>query len=186
MGPPEALHSDIGLEALTIFTNLQDVIIQPSFGIHLTSDTVNKLADAWPKIDNLHLGNGYPSSRPPVIKIEDLSPFAQRCPKLTRLGIVFDAQNTQLRSSPGLFNNTLTRLFVADSPIDAPAIVAAFLSDIFPRIRSIVFDNDWRYTDGNPENATETARMWEEAEHLLETFVEVRLQERSRMETRCD
>ena len=186
LGPPEALHSDIGLEALTIFTNLQDVIIQPSFGIHLTSDTVNKLADAWPKIDNLHLGNGYPSSRPPVIKIEDLIPFAQRCPKLTRLGIVFDAQNTQLRSSPGLFNNTLTRLFVADSPIDAPAIVAAFLSDIFPRIRSIVFDNDWRYTDGNPENATETARMWEEAERLLETFVEVRLQERSRMETRCD
>ena len=184
---PETLYSDIGLEALTVFTNLQVVDIQPTFGIQLTSDTVNKLADAWPKIRRLELGNTYPSSRSPFINSEDLIPFAQRCPKLLYLGIVFDAQNTQLSSSPGLFNNTLTTLSVADSPINGPAIVSAFLSDIFPGIESITFENDWReLPHGDPEDATETARMWEETERLLETFAMVRLQERSRMETRCD
>jgi hypothetical protein len=187
LDPPEALISDIGLEALTVFTNLEVVDVQPTFGIQLTSDTVNRLADAWPKMRHLELGNTYPSSRSPVIKMEGLIPFAQRCPKLEYLGIVFDAQNTQLRSTPGLFNNSLTTLSVADSPINDPAIVAAFLSDIFPRIESITFDNDWRdYPDGDPEDATETARMWEEADRLLETFAKVRLQERSRMETCCD
>ncbi|EDR02354.1 uncharacterized protein LACBIDRAFT_332416 [Laccaria bicolor S238N-H82] len=171
LDPPEALHSDIGLEALTVFTNLEVVNIHPTYGIQLTSDTVNKLAYAWPKICVLNLGNTYPSSRSPIIKTEDLIPFAQRCLKLRRLGIVFDAQNTQLRSSPGLFNNTLKTLGVADSPINAPAVVAAFLSDIFPRIESVTFDNDWRETNGDREDTTETARMWEEAERLLETFV---------------
>jgi hypothetical protein len=185
--PPEAHYSDIGLEALTVFTNLQVVDIQPTFGIQLTSDTVNRLADAWPKIRNLELGNTYPSSRSPIIKTEDLIPFAQRCPKLLDLGIVFDAQNTQLRSSPGLFNNTLTALSVADSPINDPAIVAAFLSDIFPRIESITYENEWWDSPGgDPEDARETARMWEEVERLLETFAKVRLQESSRMETRCN
>jgi len=167
----EALYSDIGLEALTVLTNLQIVDIQPTFGIQPTSDTVNRLADSWPQIRSLELGNKYPSSRPPVIKTEDLIPFAQRCPKLEYLGIVFDAQNTQLRSSPGFFKNTLTTLFVADSPINAPAIVTTFLSDIFPRIETIIFHNDWRdLLYGDPEDATETARRWEEVERLLETF----------------
>ena len=183
----EALYSDIGLEALTVFTNLRVAHIQPTFGIQLTSDTVNRLADAWPKISQLELGNTYPSSRSPIIKTEDLISFAQRCPELEYLGIVFDAQNTQLRSSPCLFNNNLKFLSVADSPIHDPAMVAAFLSDIFPTIESIIFDNDWRDSpDGDPADATETARMWDEARRLLGTFVKVRLQERSRMEARCD
>ncbi|EDR12542.1 uncharacterized protein LACBIDRAFT_323858 [Laccaria bicolor S238N-H82] len=169
--PPEALISDIGLEALSVFTNLQTVDIQPAFGIQLTSDTVNRLADAWPNIRSLELGNMSPWPRSSIIKTEDLIPFAQRCSKLSYLGIVFDAQNTQLRLSPGFFNNNLTSLSVADSPINAPPKVAAFLSDIFPRIESITFADDWRdSTDGDPENATETARMWDEAECLLETF----------------
>ena len=184
LDPPEALYSDIGLEALTVFTNLQVVDIQPTFGIQLTSDTVNRLADAWPKISQLELGDTYPSSRSPIIKTEDLIPFAQRYPELEYLGIVFDAQNTQLRLSPCLFNNNLKFLSVADSPIHDPAMVAAFLSDIFLTIESIIFDNDWR--DSPDADATETARMWDEARRLLGTFVKVRLQERSRMETRCD
>ena len=185
LDPPKALYSDIGLEALTVFTNLQDVDIQPTFGIQLTSDTVNRLADAWPKICHLELGNTYPSSRSPIIKTEDLTPFAQRCPKLEYLGIVFDAQNVQLRSSPGLFNNTLTTLSVADSPINAPVIVSAFLSDIFPRIESIIFENNWRGSpDRDPEDTTEAAMMWGKAERLLQEFAKVRLQERSRMEMR--
>ncbi|EDR12544.1 uncharacterized protein LACBIDRAFT_323866 [Laccaria bicolor S238N-H82] len=171
LDPTEALYSDIGLEALTVFTNLEVVDIQPTFGIQFTGDTVNRLADAWPKIRSLELGNTYPSSRSPIIQTEDLIPFAQRCPKLEYLGIVFDAQNTKLRSSPGLFNNTLTTLSVADSPINTPAIVSAFLSDIFPGIESITFDNDWRDSPNrDPEDATETAMMWEEAERLLRTF----------------
>ena len=187
LDPPKALYSDIGLEALTVFTNLQVVDIQPTFGIQMTSDTVNRLADAWPKIHKLSLGDAYPWSRSPIIKTEDLIPFAQRCPKLVHLGIVFDAQNTQLRSSPGLFDNSLTTLSVADSPISAPGIVAAFLSDIFPRIRWITChdDDDW-LDDVDPGDTIETTRMWAEAGSLLETFAKVRLQERSRMETRCD
>ena len=185
LDPPKALYSDIGLEALTVFTNLQDVDIQPTFGIQLTSDTVNRLADAWPKICHLELGNTYPSSRSPLIKTEDLTPFAQHCPKLKYLGIVFDAQNVQLRSSPSLFNNTLTTLSVADSPINAPVIVSAFLSDIFPRIESIIFENNWRGSpDRDPEDTTEAAMMWGKAERLLEEFAKVRLRERSRMEMR--
>ena len=181
LDPPKALYSDIGLEALTVFTNLQVVDIQPTFGIQMTSDTVNRLADAWPKIHKLSLGDAYPWSRSPIIKTEDLIPFAQRCPKLVHLGIVFDAQYTQLRSSPGLFDNSLTTLSVADSPISAPGIVAAFLSDIFPRIRWITC-----HDDVDPGDTIETTRMWAEAGSLLETFAKVRLQERSRMETRCD
>ena len=183
---PEALISDIGLEALTVFTNLQAAVIQSTFGIQLTSDTLNRLADAWPKIRSLDFGKTYPSPRSPIIKAEDLIPFAQRCPELLYLGIIFDAQNVQLRSSPGFFNNTLTTLSVADSPISAPTKVAAFLSDIFPKIKSIYFDDDWRDSHGRPEDATETARMWEQAGRLLETFATVGLQERSRMEVRCD
>jgi len=46
LDPPEVLYSDIGLEALTVFTNLQVIDVQPTFGIQPTSDTVNRLADA--------------------------------------------------------------------------------------------------------------------------------------------
>ena len=180
----ETLYSDIGLEALTVFTNLQVVNHQPTFGIQMTSDTVNRLADAWPKICHLELGNTHPSARSPIIKTEDLIPFAQLCPKLVHLGIVFDARYTQLRSSPGLFDNSLTTLSVADSPISDPGIVAAFLSDIFPRIRLTTCQDDW-LDDDDPWDTTETTRMWAEAGSLLETFAKVRLQERSRMETRC-
>ncbi|EDR12990.1 uncharacterized protein LACBIDRAFT_323876 [Laccaria bicolor S238N-H82] len=169
LDPQEALYSDIGLEALTVFTNLQVVDIQPTFGIQLTSDTVNRLADVWPKLCHLELGNIYPSSTSPIIKTEDLIPFAQRCPKLEYLGVVFDAQNTQNLGVK--FNNTLNTLSVADSPINAPPIVAAFLSNIFPRLRTIAFHDEWR--NGVPGEAeTETTRMWEEVDSLLETFAE--------------
>lgn len=173
---------EVGLEALAVFSNLQNVVVQPILGIMLTSDTANRLAAAWPHIQRLELGDLGVSSKPPIITIEDLIPFAKYCPKLWFLGIVFDARDIQLTSltpSRRISSNILTSLSVGDSPIECPALVAAFLSGLFPGINSITLTYGW----GCPvEEATDKGKMWGEAERLLKIFSKVRWQERSGME----
>ena len=63
---------EVGLEALAVFSNLQNVVVQPILGIMLTSDTANRLAAAWPHIQRLELGDLGVSSKSPIITIEDL------------------------------------------------------------------------------------------------------------------
>jgi hypothetical protein len=169
---------EVGLEALAVFSDLQNVNVQPSLGIMLTSDTANRLAAAWPHIERLELGNLCSSFKPLSLIIEDLVPFAKYCPKLWFLGIVFDARDIQLtspRPSRSLFSNTLTSLSVGDSPIESPALVAAFLSGLFPSIDSITFDCDWRDPGGDPEEATDDGKMWDEVERLLKISSKVRI-----------
>ena len=171
---------EVGLEALTVFSKLQNIDVWLSLGIMLTSDTVNRLAAAWPHIQHLRLHN-LDSSSKPIITIEDLVSFAKHCPKLWFLGIVFDAWDIQLTSlmpSCSLFSNPLTSLSMGDSPIECPALVAAFLSGLFPSIDSITFDCDWRDPDSYFDEATDSGMMWDEAECLLKIFSKVRWQER--------
>jgi hypothetical protein len=103
------------------------------------------------------------------------------------LGIVFDARDIQLTSltpiaSRSLFSNPLASLSVGDSPIECPALVAAFLSGLFPSIDSITFDCDWRDPDSYFDDATESGMMWNKTECLLKIFSKVRWQERNSME----
>lgn len=158
----QSVHFEIELDALTVFSNVQVVHVQPSFGIPLTSDTVNRLAIAWPHIEDLELGTGCPPSKT-IITPRDLIPFARYCPNLQSLGIVFDARSVHLRSlnpDGGPFSNNLTSLSVGDSPIDDPNLVAAFLSSIFPTISSITANCEDEIAD----------EMWTEAEQMLDIF----------------
>jgi hypothetical protein len=159
LGGLQLVHSEIELDALTVFSNVRIVRIQPSFGIPLTSDTANRLAVAWPLIEHLELGTGCPPSKT-IITPRDLIPFARYCPKLQTLGIVFDARSVHLRSlkpDGGPFSKSLKSLSVGDSPIDDPNLVVAFLSGIFPTIISVAAACEDEIMD----------EMWIEAKRIL-------------------
>lgn len=159
LGDSQSVHSGIELGALTVFSNVRMVHVQPSFGIPLTSDTANRLAVAWPHIEELQLGTEYPPSKT-IITARDLIPFARYCPNLQCLGIVFDARSGSLEPDSGPFSNNLTSLSVGNSPIDDPNSVAAFLSSIFPIIDSVDTGSEDEIVD----------EMWMEVQRMLDIF----------------
>ncbi|KAI0349590.1 hypothetical protein OH77DRAFT_1490568 [Trametes cingulata] len=157
------------------------------------------MACNWPHIRRLELGPGrmaHDAPKPPAT-LAGLVPLAQECPHLETLAI---ALNTDIASLPSLYRDSrpgagyvqrrLTSLRVGRSRIEDEVAVAAFLSDLFPKICEV--DNDFAceddlYESGELEDA-ERARITEETKHrerwmkvmweLIPLFVKVRKQER--------
>lgn len=74
--------------------------------------------------------------------------------------------------------HTLRYLDVLTSPIRSPGKVAAFLSDIFPKLHTVNnYGKDERVEMDDP--GTEVDIMWSQVEHLLPIFASVRRKERA-------
>lgn len=160
------------LRPLLVFKNITDIDIGWA-PFELGNDFVRDMAMAWPNLQSLRLTTLIWNKS--HITLAGIIPLIS-LPDLERLGLVIDASivDYSLDMPPiGVSNEKITSLELGDSSIQNPHLVAAFISDVLPNVRSI----DALDVDGS------TARQWMEVESLIKIFAEVRQQmRRSKLE----
>ena len=158
---------------------MESITIETECSIANFDDELLKaMATSWPNLRHLCLTNGWGESFPSRCTLRGILHLGQHCPNLMSLRIVFQASVEICwigRPGGGVVNESLETLEVVRSPIADPRSVASFLSDVFPRLTSIVA---WDYL--NPEDLTEVGNRerWQEAIQLYDDSVAIRNEER--------
>ncbi|RDB14801.1 hypothetical protein Hypma_016475 [Hypsizygus marmoreus] len=164
------------LKPLLAFSRLTSISLRANGGFDLDDPMVNDMAVAWPRLTNLRVSSDFAPS--PRATISALTSLAQHCPRIMTLTMAFNAEPASIptpTSSPRVSNTQLKSLNVENSPISHAPSVAAFLSDIFPKIATVfVNEND------NIDEETELEKAWGEVQNLLWVFASVRDHETSR------
>ncbi|KAH7890606.1 hypothetical protein F5I97DRAFT_1836847 [Phlebopus sp. FC_14] len=147
----------------------------------LDDAALREMADAWPLLETLDL-----SSRecgweiPSRITLMGLIPLLCGCPNLDLLGVVVDATVLPPPSfrlpGAGVRNTSLESLWLADSKVTRPHLVAAFLSAVAPNVDQIVAWNTPLLS--GREGRDKYRRRWREVEKLVRVFSIARRQER--------
>ena len=143
----------------------------------LNNAACHMMADAWQDIQVLELGP-HPEQKTTQVTLDALVSFAMLCPRLQRLSICLNADVRRLRSSPGCRpglgceQTALKALFVGKSPIDDPVAVAAYLSDLFPKLNHVVCS--WQCEEDIPEDDLEDYTEEERATLLAESVFRTR------------
>ncbi|KAJ7739599.1 hypothetical protein B0H16DRAFT_1324938, partial [Mycena metata] len=140
----------------------------------LDDRTVADMAQAWPRIEIIHLMAQFPTHRPRNT-LACLYSFARNCACLRMLCIAFDATIAlvEVDSANHHFQqHALISLHVEHSPIATPISVARFLSQVFPVLSTIC--TRWDYAKNSQELEAPAARQvcdqWNEAKTLLNTM----------------
>ena len=167
------------LSPLLAFTDLSEVSIKVNHEFRIGTKDLQVMATKWPRLQTLELISLRPSEYWPQVTIHDLASFVPHFPLLENLTMAFDASEVRLTAEkPGgnVRNEKLRTLEVLHSPIGEPGKVAAFLSDIFPNLRTI---GVFQYEEGTaPVDFAELERKWKEVERYAALFSLVRTQER--------
>ena len=147
----------------------------------LDNAAIKEIAMAWPLLETLDLsirecGWEIPSK----VTLPGLLPLLQHCPNLALLGLVVDATMlpttwTRLPGA-GIRNTSLESLWLADSKITRPSLVASFLSAVAPNIEQIVSWNTPLLSGRNGKD--KYLKRWKEVERTVRQFTLVRRQER--------
>ncbi|KAK2463393.1 hypothetical protein APHAL10511_004479 [Amanita phalloides] len=171
------------LSPLLAFTRLSELSIELFGQFKLDNKDLQTMTSAWPHLRTLKLISLNPSEHWPQATIKGLISVVQLCPLLENLALEFDATVVpDIMEKPvrcGARNERICALNILCSPIDNPAKVATFLSDIFPNLRSInlfrdVMGHSW---DGF-DDLELTRQKWKETESLTALFSSVRMQEK--------
>ncbi|KAJ7353568.1 hypothetical protein DFH08DRAFT_934427 [Mycena albidolilacea] len=128
------------LHPLFSFSNLVNVSLSHPVGVDLDDTVVRKMATAWPQIESLLLPPERSHRITPRATLEGIYAFAQHCPRLRSLHLVFDASIVPELKSKGektVCQRALRYLDVSYSPVGKPRPVAKFLSAIFPHLHTI-------------------------------------------------
>lgn len=151
----------------------------------LDDAAIKEIAMAWPRLETLDLsirecGWEIPSK----VTLPGLVPLLRHCPNLALLGIVVDAtvlpaaaSTTTRLFGAGVRNTSLESLWLADSKITRPSLVASFLSAVAPNIEQIVSWNTPLLSGRDGKDKYQ--RRWREVERLVRHFALVRRQERA-------
>ncbi|PIL22689.1 hypothetical protein GSI_15382 [Ganoderma sinense ZZ0214-1] len=145
------------------------------------------IAKAWPNMKSLELALGQCCMHvePPEMR-DVLVPFAMHCPKLTRLGVRFDATKSKLVASGGVAidhlngrpsTSLVTSLDCFGSPISGTTYVAAFLALLFPKLKELEYARA-------PAGTMHAGGLWEEVQQYLPLFATLR--EDGRLEGRLE
>lgn len=167
------------IRPLLDLTHLTCVQLNPVCAFSLDDDRLTELALAWPALQELDLGTRHGWRRGTKVTLRGLLLLIKNCPKLDSLGIVINAtkidSHSPTRPGGGVQNDAITELSLGDSTIDHSDHVAAFLSDILPKVEYI--DHHW----GSSESriAKKYKRHWDTVGRLLSLFAMVREQERN-------
>ena len=149
----------------------------------LDNAAMEEIALAWPRLETLDLsirecGWEIPSK----VTLPGLVPLLRHCPNLVLLGVVVDATllpsgaSAQLPGA-GVRNMSLESLWLADSKITRPAMVASFLSAVAPNIEQIVSWNTPLLSGRSGKD--KYMKRWKEVERLVRHFALARRQERA-------
>lgn len=157
------------IKPLLPFRNLKglDLIFECPYDFDDTS--MESMAVAWPLMRQFHLGSDIGWGEVSKVTLDGLIPMAKFWPRLESLSICIDpitSQPSGRRPGGGYCCPRLTMIGISTSVIDVhPAMVAAFLTDLFPKLRNII--------------VADFSEEWSEVENLLPTFADVREQERA-------
>jgi hypothetical protein len=165
-------------EPLTKFTNLECISIETECTAENFDDSFLETM-AWQKLHHLAFTNCWSTSPPSQCTLRGILHLALHCPNLTSLKFAFQASaeiSWNGRPGGGVVNEHLQELDVGQSPITDPRAVASFLSDIFPRLKSIVA---WDNLDLDNPTEVESRKRWMETIPLFESFVAIRNEERA-------
>ncbi|KIK95530.1 hypothetical protein PAXRUDRAFT_11391 [Paxillus rubicundulus Ve08.2h10] len=147
----------------------------------LDNAAIKEIAAAWPLLEALDFsirecGWEIPSK----VTLQGLIPLLRDCPNLALLGVVLDATvlpDASVRlPGAGVRNTSLDSLWLADSKITRPTMVAAFLSAVAPNIEQIVSWNTPLLS--GREGKDKYRKRWREVERLMRHFSTARRQER--------
>jgi hypothetical protein len=125
--------------------------------------------------------NGVYAQYTPKIRLQDLVQVLGMFPSLRTLGLPIDATAVSpslRRPGRGFVHNLCLWLMVGASPVDRVQDVAAFLSDILPRLGSIQASRSIAGGDGIPPIENPYHQTWEKVDELVSFFSVIREQER--------
>lgn len=155
------------------FPHMRQVRIIANWVWQLDDAFVSQVADAWPELTELELDSHSYWDPISQVTLQGLEPLALKCPNLTTLGIVLvgiPPESTHANSTiRGRWNTALRELRVGRSSIESPALVAAYLSGLFPQLEAI----------HAKRTRSEFAAYWSRAEEILPAMAMVRQEERA-------
>jgi hypothetical protein len=130
------------LMPLAQFGSIDTLIIDVNCSIHFAEDNIASLASAWPhlRIFSVNKTHGW-VAKSDITQI-GLLKMLQCCPKLQTIYIAIDTDTfteVPLDRLGGVQNMNVRTIAFADSVIQprAATVVAAFLSDVFPRLNEV-------------------------------------------------
>ncbi|KAJ7843482.1 hypothetical protein B0H13DRAFT_1648388, partial [Mycena leptocephala] len=159
------------------FRNLTSLSLGSRDGFDLDDSTLLDMALSWPHIETLELtvvsDELADYIRTPSATLQCLRSFAEHCPRLTDLGIEFDASvipssNNSDSSAHLIPQTTLRRIHLGQTAISAPVSdVASFLEGIFPNLQELdTGHSEWGDEDP-PRPRVIYHRLWQQVERLL-------------------
>lgn len=144
------------LEPLLSFQNLRELhLLFYEMEYHLDDTSIERMVNAWPQMCRFKLrcdAEGEPGVDSDIT-LEGLPPIAQNWPQLEALCLTFtgkSVKNSSLPSLPGACCHRLRYIDIGYSPlISNPALVAFFLTAIFPGLSNIGWcpgiDGPWEH-----------------------------------------
>ncbi|KAG1747931.1 uncharacterized protein EDB91DRAFT_50983 [Suillus paluster] len=167
------------LKTLFSLRHLETLHLDTTCTFSLDDKELAQLANTWLKLRALDLGTRNGWRQPSKITLQGLAELLWRCPVLSVVGFAMNAWAPDIddqRPGGGVRRNGLEVLRVADSKIDDPLSVAAFLSDVAPNAEITGYDIE--YEEGVMFNrATRYRERWEEVARLHPLLVNLRKQE---------
>ncbi|KAG0697947.1 hypothetical protein DFH29DRAFT_944071 [Suillus ampliporus] len=168
------------LRLLSRFRGLTTLDLATACTYSLDDTTLTQLAICWPNLQNIALGTHWGWRQQSDVTLKGLLSLVRHCPQLESIGLVMNAVTTDItsqRPGGGVRRPKVTSLNVGDSRVGDPLAVAAFLSDVFPRLLSVDAFNHLGGRRRPIPAAKEYEEKWKEVERLLPAFSKVRAQE---------
>ncbi|KAL4066636.1 hypothetical protein J3A83DRAFT_4097945 [Scleroderma citrinum] len=198
----EFTHSELPSDEQLSFATLQPLFAFPhltwfellhKYPLRITLDEVEELASWWPSLESLDLNSEPLYTHEFTLDLRALLPFAKHCQKLEHLGIFMNTSGFEMPPVRSLIKpfRALRTLNVGTSKLEHPGAVSAFLSLLFPPWCKLQYGVTWtscgtaEYRRLNPAIEAEILERvdpWEEMSALLPLLIEVRRDERERMQ----
>ncbi|KAH7909873.1 hypothetical protein BJ138DRAFT_1088702 [Hygrophoropsis aurantiaca] len=163
---------------LFVFRNLTVLDLEFANAFMLDDDDLTRMARAWPNLLELRLGEVGHWKMEKRITFAGFYSLIELCSNLRELSLSIDATvglSRLIQPRNRSRNMKLRELWFYDSPIQNPAQVAVFVSDILPNVKFIYAS----YGPLTPQTV-EYEKKWKETVRLLKFFALARKQERLR------
>ncbi|KAJ6483516.1 hypothetical protein C8R47DRAFT_1132468 [Mycena vitilis] len=190
---PDATQSAVNvvngalLRPLFVFSNLTFVTLSAPVGFDIDDALIADMARSWPNIEALELHASDFAPVPSRLTLSSLQLLARHCPCLRTLHLCLDASTVpdweafkadkkKKKKGGRVRQNVLVSLYMSRSPIGEPLSVAAFLSNIFPKLKFVTTDKVYIQTPSQETIAMHT--QWKIVEAALPVLRKVRAEER--------
>ncbi|KAJ7673981.1 hypothetical protein DFH06DRAFT_752203 [Mycena polygramma] len=175
------------LRPLFAFSNLTFVTLSAPVGFDIDDAVIADMARSWPNIEVLKLHASDFAPVPSRLTLSSLLLFARHCPYLRTLHLgldastvpdweAFKADKKKKKKGGRVRQNVLGSLYMSRSPIEEPLTVAAFLSNIFPKLKFV--STDKAYIETPSQDTIAMHMQWKIVEAALPVLRKVRAEER--------